>query len=313
MDSEPAGAFGAVAADPWLWIGAAAFFFGLALGQALRAVLPARNLTAVTARRRSRRIARAVAYLSLSLLFATCILIIPSNDVLDSSVVDMDVLASYAAAIAGAGALAGAFPLACGLPLLAIAAALALAIRAALMDWTLYRGPSTVARLLPYEVGDSSFRGELEVLVPGAAVGTKIVSMDSNSASICVDILEFSGPAALTARILGPEAEQGPYTPLRRFYRVAALVSESAAPVFLDPPAHLGWIETVLPLPEDAGLKPGAAPTRTEAMGSLIVRFRFSGTGNRLSPLQPMYLDFVDDGSLRLETRTRATSLWSDQ
>jgi hypothetical protein len=310
MDSEPSAELMAFAADPWLWIASAALFFGLALGQALRALPPPRSRTQAAARRRSRRIARAVAYLSISLLCAACILILPSKKTLDSMLVSMDSLVFYTTLVLGAGTLAGLFPLAGGLSLLAIATILGIMIRTALRDWTVYTGPETVARILAYEVGTSAFRGELEVKGPGAAAGTRFVAMNSNSASICVEKLEFSGPLALPARLLGPGSAEGAYAPLRRFYRVAALVSADAPPVLLEPPSDLVWIDRLLPLPDNAGFEPGADPVRAGTFGGLLVRFRSAGPAVRLSALQSQYFSLDEDGPLRLEAGTKPDTKW---
>ena len=120
MASEAYLAFRAVAADPHLWIGGAALFIGVAAGQALRALLPGRVRNARTSRIRSRRIARAIAYLSLALLLATCLLIFPAKEALDPAVLVVEAVVPYAAILGAAGALAGAFPLAAGLPALAL-------------------------------------------------------------------------------------------------------------------------------------------------------------------------------------------------
>jgi len=327
MGSETYQALRAIAADPHLWIGASALFLGFAAGQALRAILPPRVRTAKTGRRRSRRIARAVAYLSLALLFAACLLVFSSRDALSPSVLSVDAVAPYAAVLGAAGALAGAFPLAAGLPLAALAAAAAFAARATLADWTLYRSPGTIAKLLPYEAGPSSFRGELEVAGPGAAAGTRLVSMASGSASICVDTLEFTGPLGLFARLLGPEASKGWYSPARRYYRAAALVSPNASlgrspgvlaapnasPLFLEPPARLDWIDALLPLPEGFGLESGGALARAEILGSLAVRYRSSGPATPLVSLQSVYFALDEDREPRISARPAPSQGWNER
>jgi hypothetical protein len=310
MDSEAYAALRAVAADPWLWIGAAALFLGVALGQAARAIIPERKKSARSGRRRSRRIARAVAFLSLAILFATGILIFSTKDALEPGIFPLEALAPYAAAAGLGGVLAGLFPLAGGLPLAALALASVLAFRAGIDGWTLYREAGTVARLLPYEVGPASFRGELEVAGPGAAAGAHPASAAAGSASICVDALEFSGPLGLAARILGPGRGQGWYEGSRRFYRVAALVAPGAAPSFLDPPARQRWVDALLPLPEGAGLEPGGALARSEALGSLATRYRSSGPGRALVALESVYYDLDEDRAPRISARQAPTPGW---
>jgi hypothetical protein len=310
MDSETYAALRAAASDPWLWIGASALFLGVALGQAARAILPERMRTARSGRRRSRRVARAVAFLSLAILFATGILVFTPKEALGPGAFPLEALAPYAAALALGGALAGLLPLAGGLPLAAVVLALALAFRAGIDGWTLYIGAGTVARLLPYEVEAASFKGELEVAGPGAAAGAHPASAAAGSASICVDALEFSGPLSLAARILGPSSGRGRYEPSRRFYRVAALVAPGAAPAFLDAPARQRWIEAVLPIAEGAGLEPGGALARSEALGGLAARYRSSGPGRGLAALVPVYFDLDEDRAPRIAARQAPAAGW---
>jgi hypothetical protein len=247
-----------------------------------------------------------------ALLFATGLLVVPPKAALDPASLTVESLVPYAAALGAGGALAGFLPIACGLPLAAVAVAGILALRAGLEGWTLYRGAGTVARLLPYEAKASSFRGELEVAGPGASAGTRPASMAAGSASICVDSLELYGPLGLAARVLGPSPSRGSYAP-RRLYRVAALVSPGAAPAFLDPPARLRWIDALLPLAEGAGLEPGGALARAEALAALVVRVRSSGPPRALAALEPVYLDLDEERSPRIAARLAPTPLWNAQ
>jgi len=313
MDSESYLALRAIASDPYLWIGGGALFLGVAVGQSARAFFPGRRRSGKPGRRKSRRIARAVAFLSLALLFATGLLVVPPKDSLDPAVLTLEALGPYAAALGLGGALIGFLPLACGLPLAAVAAAGLFALRAGLGGWTPYRGAGTVARLLPYEVEASSFRGELEVAGPGAAAGSRPVSTASGSASICVDELELSGPLGLLASMFGPGSSQGRYESTRRLYRVAALVSSGASPVFLEPPARLLWIDAILPLTEGVGLEPGGAMARSEALGALAVRVRSSGPARPLAALEPVYFDLDEVKAPRIAARAKPTEGWNAQ
>lgn len=310
MDSESYAALRAIAEDPWLWIGGAALFLGIALGQTARALVPDRRGKGRPARKKSRRIARAVAYLSLALLCATALLVFPPKAALDPAALTMEALAPYAAALGAGGILAGLLPLACGLPIAAISVAGILALGAALEGWTPYRGALTVARLLPYEVGPSSFRGELEIAGPGSGSGSRPVTAAAGAASICVDALELSGPLGLLARAFGPGPMTRSYEPARRFYRVAAMVSPGAAAVFMDAPARSKWIDAILPLPEGAGLEPGGALARSETLAALAVRVRSSGPARALVALEPVYFDLDEDEAPRIAARQRPSPGW---
>ena len=169
--------------EPYLWASATALFVGLAVGQVTRALFLERRRDERSARLKSRRIARAVAFLSLGILTLAALLILADKGALVAGIHPVGSsgmpgpLVFWAGIVAVMGIIAGIWPLAAGLPVLAVTLAGLVLVRLGIEGWQPQRpatagGTAKIAELLPYEVAAASFRGHLELLERDSAPAT---------------------------------------------------------------------------------------------------------------------------------------------
>lgn len=315
-------------ADPFLWASLAALCLGLAAGQAGRALLPLRLGREGFFDKRPARASRAIFFLGLSLLFGAALLVFADKAALAS-----DMAAGFVLVAESSGAslflpwlclvvllscLAGLRPLALGLPLLGISLLLPLLLGLALAGWLPLRpGPAIarptdsfpVARLLPYEVGERSFRGQLELPERDSVPVVQDVALSANAAALSVDSLAFSGPLRLAALLASPaarsslrlasssDADASPnatgasaFSPVLRLYRVAGLSSpDGASSLSFREPGGTALLALLLPSPSGSG-------TRSALLG-LASRSRATSRASALVALEPVSFSLSADGS----------------
>lgn len=315
MASE-AGSFAAgIWAEPYLWASLAAIFLGLAIGQGCAALffgLPERNpnrggLARATAflvqsRRRGRRAARAICFLSLGILSLAAFLVLAQGAEFVKAglfVGKASALTIWALALLVLAALAGLRPLAAGLPLALIFIALCVLFRLGLEGWAPLRLTSgqalRIATFLPYELGGASTRGHLELLVRDSGPLVQDLTLDSSSLALSVESLALSGPAGFLAELV--EA----LSPGRgglggRFFRVVGISGPGGKSLGFPSRSPLPVFETLLPLPEGAGLEPSG---RADAPGALLgfaQRSRASSEARSLVALEPLAFSLDEAG-----------------
>ena len=294
-----------IRADPYLWVSVAAVFTGLALGQAARAFLPYRGPAARSARRRSGRVARAIAFLSFGILSVAALLVMADKGALavglarGGAVPGAGALMPWAAVVAGLALVAGMRPLAAGIPLVCAALAVTFLARLALEDWLPLRAPTAggsvkVAEMLPYEVGPASFRGHLELSERAAKPAAQELALGSNSVGVTVETLVASGPVAFLAKIVLPSPRTLAAT-APRFYRVVGIAAPGGATQAFSAPANIRLLDTLLPLAPGAGLEPGAAAA-TSGPVALARRSRQTSAASGLVALEPVSFGLGEDG-----------------
>jgi hypothetical protein len=301
MDSSlAAGGFAGLVLDPYLWGAGSSLLAGLAAGQALRALRRSRRRADADRHLRSSRFARAIAYLSLAILALAGLFVLADKGglALAWGAGRLAFLSSCAAALA-IGACAGRNPLALGLPLAALVAALLLILGLALEGWLPLRADSgsraLVARLLPYEVGKGSFRGQLELPERDSVPVVQDLSLAATAVGLRAECLELGEPLRLAACLVSPKARlaSAPYADLLRLYRVAGLAGGAGAELDFRGPARLALLDAAMPLPADAGLDPGSPPARREALLGLVRRTRSASAAVALVPLQPLSFELA--------------------
>lgn len=291
-------------ANPYLWVSAAAAFIGLAAGQTAHAFLPDRADGAKTARRKSGSLARAIAFLSLGILATAALLVLADKTALAQEIAHggvvpgVGLLLPWAAAVAVLAAVAGLRPLAAGLPIVCIVLALLALARLALEGWLPLR-PATaegylkIARFLPYEAGPSSSRGHLELSARGSASATQELGLASGSIAVSVELLEFVGPLAFLADIVGASPSAAG---IARFYRIVGIAAPGGIVPVVATPAHVRLLDAVLPLAAGAGLDPGGGTVSSGAVFGLARRSRLTSAAAPLAALQPLSFGLSEEG-----------------
>jgi hypothetical protein len=272
----------ALTANPYFLAGLASLFAGLSVGQALGW---ARSRQA---RKRSRRSAFSVAFLSLALLAIAGIAVFPPK----ASLGDLALLL-YALAVASLGALAGALPRTAGILIAAVAFASVPVLRTGLEGWAALR-PGLVARLLPLPGGGTvgaasegaigTFIGELESTEQGG--GTRRIAFAGESAVLVIEELELRGPLSVIASFASPaEAEGAGESSSRLFYRLAGAGGPASVELF---PGPGGFLSRLVELPPSEGLSAGAEPARAAALLGFLVMRRATSSPAPLAGLAPV-------------------------
>ena len=216
MDSSAATlARGGILADPCLWIAAAALLAGLGAGQLLRAFRGG-GRHGRPERLRAGRISRSIASLSLGILALTGLFVLADKGALSRVIADGAL--PWTAALFCAALAAGYRPLSVGLPLALVAAAAIATVRLGLEGWLPIRhaaadGSMEIARLLPYEVGASSFRGQLELPERDSVPVFQDIRLASSSVGLLAEVVELKGPATpgLRASRAAPRRGRAPF------------------------------------------------------------------------------------------------------
>jgi hypothetical protein len=288
--------------DPYAWATAAAFFAGLAAGQGLGSLLPQGAGAGAgkagggrAERRRGRRLARAIAYLSLSILAIAGLLVLADKASLSAALGAQ--LLPWAGIVAAFALFAGLFPIAGG-PTLAVAALGILAfLRLALQGWLpLSPGPGgsyLIAELLPYEVGVSSFKAHLELPKRDSVPVSQELALGSSAVAVSAESLELGGPLEFLAS-LAASVPSGAYSGRALLYRVVGLSSPGVVPLSFASPSHAVLLDAFLALP------PGEAASR-EILFGLARRSRATSQSEPLVALQA--LSFSLDGAGRVTVR----------
>jgi hypothetical protein len=310
--------------DPYLWAFAACLLASLGSGQALRALASIRDAGLAAARRRQGRVARALALLSLAILSVAGLLVF-ADKAAALSALSSATPYWFAGFVCLCGLFAGFRPWALGLPLAGLVGLAVLLLSLALEGWLPLRPSAAaqsdgmeIARLLPYEVGADSFRGQLELPERDSVPVAQDLGLASSSVSLRVECLELGGPlrlAAELAAVLSPEsragAKAGPaaFAPAARFYRVVGLAAPSAGRSSPAPsldfakPARIALLDSVLALPASGGLEPGAPPASSSFLFGLASRTRRSSPAAQLLALEPvLFLLSADGGTLSIHS-----------
>lgn len=288
-------------ANPYLWASAAAAFAGLAAGQALRAFAPIREGALKAARRRPRRGARALAFLSLGILCVVGLLVFPAKDGLAMGR-GPDVLLAWSGLVFLLAFLAGFQPLVAGLPLALASCALAVALRLSLEGWLPLRpaasgAPLRFAAFLPYEVGPAASRGHLELLERDSVSVSQDLSLGAAAIALTVERLGLAGPPGFLAE-LASAGSPGPAASPRLYYRVAGVAVPGAPAQPFAAPAHVRLLDLALPLPAGAGLEPAGPPALRSGPLGLCQRSRSTSAAAPLVALQPLSFSLGADGTV---------------
>lgn len=265
MGSDPGGAgLDARAgwlASPYLWLGLAALFLGLALGEACRWALAARRGDNPDAARRS---ALAIACLALALGAGAGLLVLPPKASLSEAL-----LFPWAAFLALVGACIGLWPRVG----LLVAAFIVFVSVGLLFDarrgWVSMSGPVTVGRLYPFARADGRWRCELILYEHDSVPTAQALELASDNAALVVERLDFSGPA----KLLSPSA----------YYRVVG-VADASGNFVIRFPARKSLVERLEPLP--------LASTKSGPRGLLVRHSRLSSAALPLVALDPVYYGF---------------------
>jgi hypothetical protein len=244
-----------IASDAYLWASAAAVGAGLAAGQLARAFAPLLEKPAKSARRKSGRITRAAVFLSVGILAAAALLVLADKAALTAGLSRGGALAPWTAALAALACLAGFLPLAAGSPIAGLAIALLCLLRFSLEGWLPSRSvagaPVEVARLLPYEVGSGSFRGQLETPLRDSVPVAQEVGLSSSSVGISVECLALGGPLPLAAGAMIPRLRSSDASAGLLLYRVVALAAPGGPQQVFGAPPHGRLLDAVLPSTAD--------------------------------------------------------------
>jgi hypothetical protein len=289
-------------ADPFLWAVAAALLAGIAAGQELGAVAAPVQGRIKAQRRRSRRIARAIAYLSLGILASTALFVFADKAALAEAWAGVLLPCSAIALVVGL--CSGFRPLVLGLPLAILFLAALFILGLGLEGWLPLRPGSgeasapEIARLLPFDVGSGSFRGQLELPERDSAPVAREVGLASTSVGIRVESLELRGPLRLAISIVRPTARSAAAADSTRlrFYRVIGIAAPGSATIAtaFAAPRSIGILDLLLPLPAGEGLEPTVS---REGIFGLALRRRLSSPPVDLVLLQPVSFRLRADGS----------------
>jgi hypothetical protein len=289
-------------ADPCLWVGLAAVFAGLACGQALRAFVRIRESPSLAAQRRARRLARAIALFSLVILSMVGLLVVADKAaILEPGGGIPRILLYWAAGLAFISLLAGFRPLVLGLPLASLCLAAFGLLFLCLEGWLPLRssnGPAEVARLLPYQVGQGSFRGQLEMPERDSVPVVQDLGLASASVGLRVESLSFTGPLRLAANFaaMGMGRALGPsFLPSSDFHRVVGL-SSTGGELRFDSPRHATLLDRIIPLPAGGGPAPGSAPESASILFGAAKRTRCTSEAVTLVTLEPVLFSIGADG-----------------
>jgi hypothetical protein len=223
-------------ADPFLWAALASLFLGLALGQGLRALVGIGRGGVKARRLRSRRIARAIACVSLGILALTALFVFADKAALAeaASAAQALTLLAWASLALVFGFCIGFRPLVLGLPFALVLFAALGSLRLALEGWLpLHASASAgeIARLLPFEATGASFRGQLELPERDSVPVAQEVSLASGSVSLRAEIVELRGPLRSAYRLARLKARAAASTgdqTNERFYRVVGIAAPGA-------------------------------------------------------------------------------------
>jgi hypothetical protein len=299
-------------ADPYLWAAAGAAFVGLAAGQALRGFVSVREGSLRHRRRRPLRVARAIALLSLGILCLAALLVLADRASLAEGLA-RGLIVPWAALTGLMAFVAGFMPIAVGLPIAGLCLAILGFASLSLEGWLPYRSssgsPVEAARILPYEVGPASFRGQIEMTERDSVPIVQEMSVAAPSVGLCVEGLSLDGPLGFIADlvhprrpIIGAAAARGVPTVSKpaklRLYRIVGLVSPGGASWFFPNPPHLDFLEALLPLPADSGLAPAAPLAERSVLFGLATRTRAASPAVSLLALEPVVFGLRDDASV---------------
>ena len=256
----------ALVADPFLWALLAALLGGLSAGQALRALLPLGGERESLLRKRPARLSRSVALLAIALLAASALLIFADKASLASALAAATLI-PWACAVAILGLLAGFRPLVLGFPLLGLSLFALGFFALCLQGWLPFRAATgesfEMAHLLPYSVGPSGFRGQLELPERDSVPIAQDLALSTDAVCLRVESLAFAGPLRLAASIVSPgEASPGysdpsashdralvAFSPVLRFYRVVGIASpDGRASLSFSRPRHAAFLDAFLGL-----------------------------------------------------------------
>jgi hypothetical protein len=293
-------------ADPYFWTTLVAVFFGFASGQALRVFIRLKENRVVARRRRSRRIARAIAFLSIGILAFAALLVLADKAALVGGIARFLAIPSWVAFVAVVGMAAGFRPFVLGTPLAALALSVLGLVGLCLDGWLPLRAAGSsfeIARLLPYEVGPNGFSGHFELPERDSVPVAQELGLPSNSVSLRVESLELAGPLRLAVgllkvvsageRVRSSDASAS-FSTVARFYRIVGLASPGGDMRFASP-RHIALLDTLLSLPPNGGLEPGAMVRST--LFGLATRFRRTSGAERLVTLEPVSFGISADGS----------------
>ncbi len=295
--------------EPYLWASAIALFVGLAVGQAARALFLERRRDERSARLKSRRIARAVAFLSLGILALAALLILADKGALVAGISRVGTsgmpgpLVFWAGIVACLGILAGIWPLAAGLPVLAVTLAGLVLVRLSLEGWRPLRpatagGTAKIAELLPYEVAAASFRGHLELLERDSAPVTQELGLASNSVALSIENLKLTGPLAFLARLVLPPSMGNRDVSASRYYHLIGIAAAGGRNQAFAMPPHIRILNALLPLPTGGGQEPGSAAVSRGGILGMAIRLRQTSAATSLVALQPVSFSLSEEGIL---------------
>lgn len=289
--------------NPYLWSALASLFLGLALGQCLRWLIPGRGNARVPTRRGPPGLARATSFLALAILALAGFLVFSYKaEGLSSGALAVGLVA-WSLAIALLALLVGSRPLVFGLPVAFLGVAVIVAFGFCLQGWLPLRiadgGSLEIGRILPYEVGPASFRGQLEMHERDSVPIVQELSLASDSIGVCVESLDLEGPLAFLADLILSSRRTPPAAPMEktlRLYRIAGLVAPGGVVLQFASPARVRILDALLPLSENRGFEPGGASEARSALFGLAQRRRASSTTSVLVALQPLRFFISSDG-----------------
>jgi hypothetical protein len=290
-------------ADPFLWAALASLFLGLALGQGLRAFTGTGRGGSIARRLRSRRIARAIACLSLGILALTALFVFADKAALAeaASAAQALTLVAWASLALVFGFCVGFRPLVLGLPFALVLIAALGFLRLALEGWLpLHTSASAgeIARLLPFEANGASFRGQLELPERDSVPVAQEVGLASGTVSLRVESVELRGPLRSAYRLARLKVEPAltGYRSILRFYRVVGIAAPGAGGTSSEfaTPRYIALLNALLPLP--MGESPQPTASRSGVFG-LALRRRLSSQAVPLVALQPISFRLSADGA----------------
>ena len=291
--------------EPYLWASATTLLIGLAVGQVARALFLDRRRDARSARRKGRRIARAVAFLSFGILALAALLILADKGALVAGISRGGAswipgsLVLWAGIIAGLGIIAGMWPIKAGLPVLAVTLAGLVLLHLGIEGWLPLRptagGPAKIAELRPYEVAASSFRGHLELLERDSVPVTQELGLASNSVAISIESLKLKGPLAFLARLVLPSIGNRDVS-ASRYYHLIGIAAPGGLAQTFTVPVYIRFFDTLLPLSDGAGREPGSTAVSRDGIFGLAQRMRQTSGATSLVALQPISFGLSEEG-----------------